>query len=366
MLNLQRIRAIAIKEIRQLRRDRLTFGMIVGIPLAQMLMFGYALNTDVRHLRAAVADQSNSFMSRSLISDVQASQVLDVHYRVTNAKELEHLLRRGKVNIAIFIPRDYDRRLREHKRAAAQLLVDGSDPVIMGAARQLANMITTDRYRSTRQALAPVFEIRAYYNPEGRTAVNVVPGLIGVILTMTMVLFTSIAIVRERERGNMELLISTPVTRFELMTGKILPYIVIGIIQITIILLLGVYLFHVPIRGTISNIYIVSTLFVAANLALGLLISTAARTQFQAVQMMIFIFLPSVLMSGFAFTFEGMPRLAQQIAEVLPLTHFVRIIRGIVLRGATLTELSFEIGVLVIFTAVTLSIAILRFRKRLD
>jgi len=366
VFSLQRMRAIALKEIRQLRRDRLTFGMIVGIPLVQMLLFGYALNTDVRHLVAAVADQSNTFLSRSLIADVQATQVVDVRYRAVDAKELEYMLKRGTVNIAIFIPPDFDRRLRDRQRVAAQLLVDGADPVILGAARQLTTMTANGRYFSGAPPTSTVFEVRAYYNPERRTAVNVVPGLIGVILTMTMVLFTSIAIVRERERGNMELLISTPVNKLELMAGKILPYIIIGVIQITIVLLLGIFLFDVPIRGTYTDIYLASTLFVAANLTLGLLISTAARTQFQAVQMMIFIFLPSVLLSGFAFTFEGMPKIAQYIAEVLPLTHFVRIIRGIVLRGASLADLANELGVLAVFTAITLIIALLRFRKRLD
>ncbi len=206
----------------------------------------------------------------------------------------------------------------------------------------------------------------SFYNPERRSAVNVVPGLIGVILTMTMVLFTAVAIVRERERGNLELLITTPVTRLELMIGKVLPYIVIGLLQTTIVLLLGVLMFEVPVRGHLHDVYGAAMLLIAANLSLGLLISTRAQSQFQAMQMSFFVFLPSILLSGFMFPFAGMPRAAQWLAELLPLTHFVRLIRGVMLRGATLTEQWQEVAILVGFTAVMMTLAVLRFRKRLD
>jgi ABC-2 type transport system permease protein len=211
-----------------------------------------------------------------------------------------------------------------------------------------------------------LFEVRNYYNPERRSSVFVVPGLIGVILTMTMVLFTAVAIVRERERGNLELLINTPVTTAELMIGKIIPYIVIGLIQVTLIMLLGMFLFHVPVNGMVIDVYLVSLIFIAANLTLGLVISTVARNQFQAMQMTFFFFMPSILLSGFMFPFEGMPRAAQYIAEVLPLTHFVRLIRGIMLRGAEMTQMPIDIYALLIFTVITMSFAILRFKKRLD
>jgi ABC-2 type transport system permease protein len=211
-----------------------------------------------------------------------------------------------------------------------------------------------------------LFEVRNYYNPERRSSVFVVPGLIGVILTMTMVLFTAVAIVRERERGNLELLINTPVTTAELMIGKIIPYIVIGLIQVTLIMLLGMFLFHVPVNGSVIDVYLVSLIFIAANLTLGLVISTVAKNQFQAMQMTFFFFMPSILLSGFMFPFEGMPRAAQYIAEVLPLTHFVRLIRGIMLRGAEITQMSIDVYALLIFSIITMSFAILRFKKRLD
>lgn len=361
-----RLLAIVHKEVRQLRRDRLTFGMIVGIPILQIILFGYAINTDVRHLRAGVADQAHTQLSRLLVQDAQASQVVDVVVSVRTADELEEHLRRGDIAVGLYIPPDFGNRVQRGDRPPAQLLVDGSDPVILGAARQLAELPVRYHSQPLQSARAPTFEIRNHYNPERRSAVHIVPALTGVILTMTMVLFTAVAIVRERERGNLEMLITTPVTSAELMIGKILPYILIGLVQVSIILILGVTLFDVPIAGDLTDIYLASLAFIAANLTLGLLISTQARNQFQAMQMTFFFFLPSILLSGFMFPFDGMPRPAQMIAELLPLTHFVRLIRGIVLRGAELGELFGELQALAVFTAVTLTLAVLRFRKRLD
>jgi ABC-2 type transport system permease protein len=361
-----RLFAILGKEIQQLRRDRLTFGMIVGIPIMQILLFGYAINTDVRHLSAAVANQAGTQLSRQLIADMQATQVLDVVQQVTTGAELKTLLDRGEISIGILIPADFERRLQQNNRHAAQLLIDGSDPIVLSTARSLTNMEFRQRTGTKQIKQQELFEVRNYYNPERRSSVFVVPGLIGVILTMTMVLFTAVAIVRERERGNLELLINTPVRTSELMLGKIIPYIVIGLIQVTLILLLGIYLFHVPVNGQVLDVYLVSIIFIAANLSLGLLISTVALSQFQAMQMTFFFFLPSILLSGFMFPFEGMPRAAQYIAEVLPLTHFVRLIRGIMLRGAELTQLSIDIYALLLFMLITMSFAILRFKKRLD
>lgn len=354
------------KEIRQLRRDRLTFGMIVGIPILQITLFGFAINTDVRHLRAAVADQSGTQMARLLTADAEASQVIDITQRVHTAEQLEDLLRRGEIAVGLFIPADFPQRLQDERRVAAQLLIDGSDPLILAAARQLTGMELRYATAAKPQPHPALFEIRNYYNPERRSAVNIVPGLIGVILTMTMVLFTAVAIVRERERGNLELLINTPVKNVELMVGKIIPYIVIGLTQVTIILLLGVFLFHVPIVGSLADVYLVALAFIGANLTMGLTISTLAKTQFQAMQTTFFFFLPSILLSGFMFPFDGMPRAAQIIAEGLPLTHFVRLIRGVMLRGATISELLPEVGALLIFAGLMLTVAVLRFRKRLD
>ena len=339
-----RLFAIIKKEVRQLLRDRLTFGMIVGIPMMQIVLFGYAINTDVRHLRGAYADEAGTQLSRALVADVQASQVLDMTRRARDAVELERLLRLGEIDVGIYIPRDFERRLQQADRPAAQLLVDGSDPVLIGAARGLTGLTLHNDTTEKAEPPGALFEVRNYYNPERRSAVFVVPGLIGVILTMAMVLFTAVAIVRERERGNLEMLITTPVKSAELMIGKILPYVLIGLIQVTLILGLGSVIFRVPITGAVLDVYLASLLFIATNLSLGLVISTAAQNQFQAMQMTFFFFLPSILLSGFMFPFDGMPRPAQLFAELLPLTHFVRLIRGIMLRGADLFELVNEIA----------------------
>jgi ABC-2 type transport system permease protein len=331
----------------------------------QIVLFGYAINLDVRHLRAAVADEAGTHYSRQLVMDLQASQVLELVATVGSAAELEHLMRAGQIVVGIYIPPDFERRLQDPARPAAQLLVDGSDPAILGVAQQLVAAPPPGR-RGAGASSARVFELRNYYNPERRSAVQIVPALIGVILTMTMVLFTAVAIVRERERGNLEFLITTPVGTLELMLGKLLPYVLIGLLQVTIVLLVGQLLFGVPFRGQLVDLYAAALVFIAASLALGLLISTLARSQFQAMQMTFFFFLPSILLSGFMFPFDGMPRPAQLIAEILPLTHFVRMVRGIMLRGAGLAELAPEIQALLLFFAAVMTLAVLRFHKRLD
>lgn len=369
MISPLRTGAVARKEMRQLLRDRLTFGMIVGIPLLQMLLFGYAINTDVRHLRAAVADLAATQGSRLLVADAQASQVIDVVHRVDSAEALEALLRTGEIHVGVLIPADFERRVQGGQRVPAQLLVDGSDPLVLQSARGLASLPLPGQRRRPAAARPPgaeTFAVRAYYNPERRSEVQIIPGLIGVILTMTMVLFTAVAVVRERERGNLELLITTPVRTIELMVGKILPYIMIGLVQVTLVLVVGSWLFDVPIRGSLVDAYTAALAFIVASLSFGLLISTLARNQFQAAQMTVFFLLPSILLSGFMFPFDGMPRAAQLIAELLPLTHFVRMIRGVVLRAASLGEVGGELLPLAGFFAVTLTLALLRFRKRLD
>ena len=365
MSSLLRVGAVVGKEIRQLSRDRLTFGMIIGIPLFQILLFGYAINLDVRHLRAGVADQATTQLSRQLVADVEASQVVDIVARARTAGELEDMMRRGEITVGILIPADFERRVREAGRPAAQLLVDGSDPTVANIALRLGTM----RFELRKVPIerpSTVFEVRNYYNPERRSAVQIVPALIGVILTLTMVLFTSVAVVRERERGNLELLITTPIRNLELMIGKIIPYIVIGLIQVTIILLVGRYLFDVPVRGSVVDLYLGSLLFIAASLSLGLMLSTFVKTQFQAMQLAFMAFLPQLLLSGFMFPFDGMPPLAQHIGRLLPLTHFIAIVRGVVLRGAVLEELLPNVRALGIFFFITMALATLRFRKRLD
>ena len=366
MYSAGRIVAISAKEVRQLARDRLTFAMVVGIPLILILLFGFAINLDVRNLRTGVVDQSGGQLSRWLISDIAATQVFDIVYTARSMNELEEALRGNEIVIGLFIPEDFERRLDDPTRAAAQLVVDGTDPLIVGIASAIIDVPISVRSNAPAAREQQLFELRPFFNPEQRSAVMIVPGLIGVILTFTMVLFTAVAVVRERERGNLELMITTPVRSVELMVGKILPYIVIGLIQVTLILAVGVTLFDVPIRGSLLDLYLASAMYIAATLSLGLLISTIAKIQFQAFQLTFFIMMPSILLSGFVFPFDGMPQAAQWVAQALPLTHFVVLVGGIVLKGAELTELLEPIRNLGIVFAVAISLAILRFNKRLD
>ena len=365
-----RLLAVMTKELRQLRRDRITLAMIVGIPVMQLVLFGFAINLNLRGLSAGVADQANTAGSRALVMDMVATGVIRPTLAANTPQQLMDALRRGEISVGVVVPPDFERR-RIDGREAVQVLVDGSDTVVQSAAVQLAQMPldnsralanTTGARETTPQQIGVV----SFYNPERRSAVNIVPGLIGVILTMTMVLFTGVSIVRERERGNMELLIATPVTSAELMIGKVLPYVAIGLVQTTLVLLLGLWLFEVPVRGSVLDVYLAAILLVVANLTLGLLISTRAQSQFQAMQMTFFVFLPSILLSGFMFPFAGMPTAIQWFAEILPLTHFLRLIRGIMLRGAGIAELWRDVAALVAFTVVMMTLAISRFRKRLD
>jgi ABC-2 type transport system permease protein len=366
----RRLVAVMVKELRQLRRDRVTLAMIIGIPVMQLVLFGYAINLNLRGLAAGIADQAQTAGSRAVVMDLIATGVIEAEVAASTPRQLMDSLRRGEISVGVVIPPDFERR-RIDGREAVQVLVDGSDTVVQSAAIQLAQM-PLDNSRALanttglRETTPTQISVVSFYNPERRSEVNIVPGLIGVILTMTMVLFTGVAIVRERERGNMELLIATPVSVSELMVGKVLPYAVIGLIQTTVVLLVGVWLFDVPIRGSVFDIYVAAVLLVLANLTLGLLISTRAQTQFQAMQMTFFVFLPSILLSGFMFPFAGMPTVVQWVAEVLPLTHFLRLIRGVMLRGAGLYELWPSVLALIVFTGLMMTAAILRFRKRLD
>ncbi len=365
MKSLSRLMAIMRKEVRQLRRDRLTFAMIFGMPLMQILLFGYAINMDVRNLTTAVADESNTHLSREFVASLEQTQVTNIRYRVNTAAELEELMRAGKISVGVAIPKDFDRRVIDDNRAAVHILVDGSDPTtgsVVDALRNMPLAFDTTPAKKKRDQI----EVRPYYNPERRTPINVIPGLMGVILTMTMMLFTAVAIVRERERGNLELLINTPVSSAELMIGKVVPYIAIGLVQLALILWAGDLLFDVPVRGSIIDLYVAAALFIAANLGLGLFISTAVKTQFQAMQMTFFLIMPSILLSGFIFPFEGMPVFAQFLGEALPITHFIRLTRGIMLRDAGLGDMPGAMIYLGTFTLVVITAAALRFSKRLD
>ncbi|MGJ7902191.1 ABC transporter permease [Lysobacter sp. 1R34A] len=362
-MKLRRLWAIVLKEIRQLRRDRITLAMIVVIPVGQLVLFGYAINMNPRGLDAAIADQSQTAASRAVVMDMIATGVIEPVAEADSPQQLMEMLRRGRISVGVSIPADFERR-RIDGREAVQVLVDGSDTVVQSAAVQLAQMPIDSTVAAPRK-VAPI-SVVAFYNPERRSPVNIVPGLIGVILTMTMVMFTSVAIVRERERGNMELLITTPVSRTELMIGKVLPYAVIGLVQTTVVILLGLWLFEVPIKGSVLDVYLAAILLILANLTLGLMISTKAGSQFQAMQMTVFILLPSILLSGFMFPYAGMPKIAQWLAEVLPMTHFLRLIRGVMLRGASLWELWQDVLYLSAFIVVMMAAAVSRFSKRLD
>jgi ABC-2 type transport system permease protein len=368
---IRRLRAVATKEVRQLSRDRVTFGMIVGVPLMQIILFGYAINYDVRNLATVVQDDANSSMSREFIAQLKATQVVHVRYTTNSSDELAMLMREGRASMAVVIPKDFERRLQSETRPVVQILVDGSQPQLAIVAGGIAAVPLLTRhgggpYAGGKRMVPRRIEIRTLYNPEKRTAVQIVPALIGVILTMTMVLFTSGAIVRERERGNLELLIATPLSSLELMVGKLLPYVFIGLIQTTIILIVGAWLFSVPVVGRLVDLYAAALVFIAATLGLGLFVSTLAQTQFQAFQLAFLTLLPSILLSGFMFPFEGMPEAAQWIAQLLPLTHFNVIIRGIMLRGADLPEAWLQLAKLAAFLTFMMLVAVARFKKRLD
>jgi ABC-2 type transport system permease protein len=361
----QRTMAIAAKEFRQLARDRLTLGMVVGIPLMQMMIFGYGINYDVRHVRTGVVDLAATQGSRTLVADLVATQVVYVVAREGDPERLRALIASGVIDAGLYIPPDFERRRLDGDRPIAQLLVDASKPGIESVLRALRDAPLALRPGVTARPVSRI-EVQSEYNPERRTAVQVVPALIGVILNMTMVVFTAIALVRERERGNLELLIATPLRPIELMVGKLVPYVLVGLIQTSIVLATAVWLFGVPINGSVLNLYLGAAIFIAATLALGLVISTVATTQFQAMQLGFFTLLPSILLSGFAFPFDGMPKSVQWFAQILPLTHFVEVLRGVILRGATLTDLWLPLLKLAVFLLLAVSLAAARFRKRLD
>jgi len=365
MKSLLRIQAIFNKELTQLKRDRMTFGMIVMIPLIQLLLFGYGINTNIRNIPVGVVDQSNTGLSRILIQTIDATQVVKFISHYQTVQHAETAIARSEIRAVLIIPNDVSQRLARHptiglgtpassdeetSRPVAQWIVDGSDTMIAAAIKSLRSMPLAELLSKPVNRSTPTFEVALFYNPEQRTVVNIVPGLVGVILTMTMIMFTSAAIVRESERGNMEMLITTPVKPLELMLGKIIPYMFIGAIQVTIILGLGYLLFDVPVFGSLWLLSGVTFLFIAASLTLGLVISTFAKNQLQSMQMTIFVLLPSILLSGFMFPYEGMPEAAQYIAEFLPATHFIRLIRGVVLRDAAMIDLTTDIYWLILFT----------------
>ncbi len=379
--SLMRIQAIITKELLQLSRDRMTFAMVIMIPLVQLLLFAFAINTNVRNIPVGLVDHSQTSLSRVLQQTVSATGIITFAHNYHSVKAAQKAIASNEVRAVLIIPKDVSQRLVRHpsvgfglppsskqetSRPIAQWLVDGSDTVIAGSIKSLRNMPLVELLDKPANRHTPTFEVTLLYNPEQRSVVNIVPGLVAVILTMTMIMFTSAAIVREQERGNMEMLITTPLAPIELMIGKIFPYIFIGALQVSIILGLGYWLFNVPFNGGLSQLAIATLLFICASLVLGLVISTIAKNQLQSMQMTIFILLPSILLSGFMFPYEGMPLPAQYIAEALPATHFIRLIRGVVLRDVDVIEMNFDMLWLIGFTCAGLLIAALRFKKTLD
>ncbi len=372
---MNRFWAIATKELLQLRRDRLTVAMMVVLPVMQLLLFGYAIDTDVRHVPTVVLDQDRSNRSRDFVAGLEATGFYDVVGHVRGYAEIEAALRSAEARVAVVVPPSFDADVRAGRTATLQLVVDGSDPQIVASTTQSAAglagartvTLQVDSLRRANQPPPPAIRLEAtnWYNPELRTAVFIVPGIVGVILTMTMVMLTSMAIARERERGTLEALIVSPVRSVELMVGKILPYIAIGYVQVSLILLFGHLVFDVPFVGSIPLFYGLTFLFIAASLALGLVFSSVARTQQQAMQMSFFFLLPNILLSGFAFPWEGMPKLAQWLSELLPLTHYLRVTRGIILKGAQGSDLRIEVLWLSAMVVVLVVVASLRFDKKL-
>ncbi len=374
-LSLHRLWAIVVKEFVQMRRDRITFAMMIGIPLIQLVLFGYAINTDPKHLPTVVLDADHSSYSRSFIAGLENSGYFHVLPYRGGIAQAEQDMAIGDVQFIVSIPTDFSRQLVRGERPALLLEADASDPSATGnAIAALGNLNQTVLSHDLTGALArlngtpPPFDIRVQrnYNPEGITQYNIVPGLMGTILTMTMIMMTGMAITRELERGTLENLLAMPVHPLEVMLGKIIPYIMVGYLQVVVILTAAYFLFHVPIAGSLPLLLACVLIFLAANLTVGMMFSTIAKSQLQAMQMTFFFFLPSMLLSGFMFPFRGMPEWAQVMGAGLPLTHFLRIVRGIMLKGNGWAETWPNVWPLLIFMGVVLLIALKRYRRTLD
>jgi ABC-2 type transport system permease protein len=363
--------AMLIKEFIQLRRDRVSFIMIVMLPLMQLILFGYAINTTPRNLPTAVLLQESSDVGRSILAALQNTQYFRVTRQLHDTAEFDRVLASGEVLFAIEIPANFERALRRGDRPALLIAADATDPVASGSALGALNQIVQTALRNDRlipEFTAPPFEVRTHarYNPAGTTALNIVPGLVGTILTMTMLIFTALSVTREIERGTMESLLSMPITPVEIMLGKIVPYVIVGFMQAAMIIGVGALLFGVPVLGSLLLLAGLSTLFITANLSIGYTFSTIAQNQLQAMQMSMMFFLPNILLSGFMFPFAGMPDWAQWIGEALPLTHYIRIVRAIMLKGSAAQDLHVDAWALIGLTLFAMTIAVTRFRRTLD
>ena len=367
--------AVVLKEFIQMKRDRVTFAMMVGIPLMQLMLFGFAINSDPKHLPTAIRAADQGPIARTLVAALRHSDYFALVREAHTEAEAHDLLQLGEVQFVINLPEDFSRKLLRGEKPTVLIEADATDPAATGpaisAVRAIASTVLnrdlTGPLARLRAKDGPVgFSIHAHYNPENITQYNVVPGLMGVVLTMTMVVITSLAITRERERGTMENLLATPVRPVEVMVGKIIPYIVVGYIQVSLILVAAKFLFGVPFVGSLPLVYAVALLFIACNLAMGITFSSLAQNQLQAVQMAFFFFLPSILLSGFMFPFRGMPEWAQWIGTCLPNTHFLRIVRGILLKGNGPAQIAPEIWPLLAFLVIAMTVGVKRYRQTLD
>ena len=363
--------AMLVKEFIQLKRDRVSFAMIIMIPLVQLMLFGYAINTNPRNLPTAVLMQESTDLSRSILAALENTKYFRVTQLPHSEAEVDALLASGTVLFAIEIPAKFERSVRRGDKPAMLVLADATDPVASGTALGALNMVLQTALSHDRAVPASPtmpFEIRTHarYNPAAVTALNIVPGLVGTILTMTMLIFTALSVTREIERGTMENLLSMPITPVEIMLGKIIPYVFVGFVQAALIIGIGVTLFGVPIVGSLAVLAALSTLFIATNLSIGYTFSTVAQNQLQAMQMSMMFFLPNILLSGFLFPFAGMPIWAQWIGEALPLTHYLRIVRSIMLKGSNLSDLRYDAIAMFVLMLIAMTIAVTRFRRTLD
>lgn len=370
---LSRFWAVFVKEIIQLRRDRVTFAMMISVPLMQLVLFGYAINTDPRHLPTVVLLQEETDIGRSILAALKNTSYFDIKRIARSESEMDTLMQSGEVLFAVEVPAGFARAVRRGEKPALLVAADATDPVAAGTAlASLQGVVSTalarDRGVPEDMMTDGPFEIVQHrrYNPAGKTTLNIVPGLLGTILTMTMLIFTALSVTREVERGTMESLLAMPLNPLDIMLGKIAPYTLVGFMQAAIILVAGLTLFSVPMLGNMLVLAILTTLFITTNLAVGYTFSTLARTQLQAMQMTMMWFLPNILLSGFMFPFAGMPQWAQWLGETLPLTHYLRIVRGIMLKGSTLWELRAEAIWLTALMLIAMTFAVVRFRRTLD
>ena len=363
--------AMLVKEFIQLRRDRMSFGMIIMIPLVQLTLFGYAINTTPRDLPTGVLVQESSDLSRTVLKALENTRYFKITERVRTTQEFDDLLQSGRVLFAIEIPVNFERAVRRGDRPALLVAADATDPIAAGSALGALNQVVQTALANERalpEQGSPLFDIRVHarYNPGAVSALNIVPGLVGTILTMTMLIFTALSVTREIERGTMESLLAMPISPLEVMIGKIVPYVMVGFVQASLIIGIGILLFGVPLLGNLFLLAALSTLFITANLAIGYTFSTIAQNQLQAMQMSLMFFLPNILLSGFMFPFAGMPGWAQWIGEALPLTHYLRIVRAIMLKGAELHNLTSATIALAGLMLLAMFIAVRRFRRTLD